>query len=186
MIDVLKRLAELDDQNPNIVKESIDGAELAECGGPMSTMVNPSQPQMPASINVTAGSGQEVSDMLSAIMKLAGIEKVEPHHLGAEPEVATLTAEPVSAVGPSATAGDEMRSVMDKLNGADGEEDGEELSSDDESMMKKQTKVSMIIVLLMQNLLSRLILMSLLIKKIHKAQAKVAEQFNQMLQHSKD
>ena len=133
MIDVLKRLAELDDQNPNIVKESIDGAELAECGGPMSTMVNPSQPQMPASINVTAGSGQEVSDMLSAIMKLAGIEKVEPHHLGAEPEVATLTAEPVSAVGPSATAGDEMRSVMDKLNGADGEEDGEELSSDDES-----------------------------------------------------
>jgi len=133
MIDVLKRLAELDAENPNIVKESVEGADLAECGGPMSTMVNPSQPAMPASINVTAGSGQEVSDMLSAIMQLAGVKPVGGADLGVDHEPMSLTAEPVSAVGPSATAGDKMRSVMDKLNGADDEEGKEELDSEEET-----------------------------------------------------
>jgi hypothetical protein len=129
MIDVIKRLAELDAQNPNVVTEGADALEVTECG-PMSTMVSPSQPAMPASINVTAGSGQEVSDMLSAIMQLAGVKPVGGADLGVEHEPMSLTAEPVSAVGPAATAGDEMRSVMDKLNGADGEEGDEEASDE--------------------------------------------------------
>ena len=126
MIDVIKRLAELDSQNPNIVKENLG---LDECG-PMG-MMSP-QPTTPASINMTAGSGEELSSMLGAIMKLAGVEKVEPHHLGAEPEPMALTAEPVSAVGPAVSAGDEMRSVIDKMHNAGAGEEGDEESGDDQ------------------------------------------------------
>jgi len=36
---------------------------------------------MPASINITAGSGQELTGMLKDIMNLAGVSKVEPHHM---------------------------------------------------------------------------------------------------------
>jgi hypothetical protein len=130
MIDVLKRLAELDDKNPNIVKEN---ANLEECG-PMGMMGGMSQPQTPASVNITAGSGQELSAMLKDIMSLAGIHKVEPDHLGVEPEPMTLTAEPVAAVGPMHTASDDMRSVIDKLNpDMDGEQDGEQDGEEEET-----------------------------------------------------
>jgi hypothetical protein len=117
MIDVLKRLAELDAANLNIVKEN---TSIEECG-----MMPTTAPKTPATINITADNGEELGNMLGAIMKLAGIEKVEPHHLGAETEPATLTAEPSMPVGPAASAGDEMRSVIDKIN-VDGEDDQEE------------------------------------------------------------
>ena len=125
MIDVMKRLAELDAKNPNIVKED---ATLDECGMmPMPGMEEVAEkPSMPASLNITAGSGEELSDMLTAIMQLAGLHKVTPDELGAEHDPMKLTAEPVTAVGPAASAGDEMRSVLDKLNPADGEEDGKD------------------------------------------------------------
>ena len=125
MIDVLKRLAELDSQNPNIVKENLG---LDECGpmGMMGGMAGMDKPSTPATINITAGSGEELSDMLGAIMKLAGVHSVEPHHMGMEPEPMTLTAEPVAAVGPAASAGDEMRSVIDKMHDAGGDEEGDE------------------------------------------------------------
>ena len=120
MIDVMKRLAELDATNPNIVKEN---ADLAECGM-MDAMSGMGQSHTPASVNITAGSGEELSNMLKDIMSLAGVHRVEPGHLGAEPEPMALTAEPVAAVGPMASAGDEMRSVIDKLNlDTDGEEE---------------------------------------------------------------
>ena len=130
MIDVLKRLAELDSQNPNIVKENLG---LDECGpmGMMGGMAGMDKPSTPATINITAGSGEELSDMLGAIMKLAGVHSVEPHHMGMEPEPMTLTAEPVAAVGPAASAGDEMRSVIDKMHDAGGDDD-EEGEEDDE------------------------------------------------------
>jgi hypothetical protein len=127
MINVLKRLAELDAQNPSIVKED---ANIAECG--TMEMMSPTQPHTPASINMTASSGEELSDMLSAIMKLAGVEPVGPQHLGTETDPSTLVATPVTAVGPAATAGDEMRSVMDKMNAA-GAEDGEEADDEEET-----------------------------------------------------
>ncbi len=105
MIDVMKRLAELDAQNPNIVKESTQAVE--ECGmmGSMS-----SQPHTPASINMTAASGEELSSMLKDIMTLAG--KSEP-----------MSVEPVKGANGVATVdigmNDEpgvMRSMLDKLN----------------------------------------------------------------------
>ncbi len=124
MIDVLKRLAELDAQNPNIVKEN---QQVEECGmmpemGMMS--MPPERPSHPASINMTAGSGEELSDMLTTIMTLAGQKSAGP--VSAAPALdntppAAGTLEPAS--GGSAT--DSMRSVIDKLNPMDGE-DGED------------------------------------------------------------
>ena len=118
MIDVMKRLAELDSKNPTIVKEN---QQVEECGimpemGMMGGM--PERPPMPASINMTAGSGDELSDMLATIMQLAGRKAPgaeEP--MGAEPAIA-LTAEP------EMTGGDAMRSMMDKLNPMDGDDQG--------------------------------------------------------------
>lgn len=124
MIDVLKRLAELDAQNPNIVKES---AQVDECGmmpemGMMS--MPPERPSHPASINMTAGSGEELSDMLTTIMTLAGQKSAAP--VSAAPALdntppAAGTLEPAS----SGSAADSMRSVIDKLNPAD---DGDDVS----------------------------------------------------------
>lgn len=45
---------------------------IAECGMGSNT---------PASINITAGSGQELTGMLKDIMNLAGVHKVEPYHM---------------------------------------------------------------------------------------------------------
>ena len=114
MIDVMKRLAELDSKNPTIVKEG----QVEECGmmpemGMMGGM--PERPPMPASINMTAGSGDELSNMLATIMQLAGVKQhgaEEP--MSAEPVLA-LTAEP--EMGSDATS--DMRSMIDKLNPED-------------------------------------------------------------------
>lgn len=73
MIDVLKRLSELDEKNPNVYTDTqvLNKEPLDECGMmPGSTT--------PASINITAGSGVELSHMLQDIMSLAGVHKVEP------------------------------------------------------------------------------------------------------------
>jgi hypothetical protein len=140
MIDVMKRLAELDAQNPNMVRES---ADLAECG-PMGMMDGMGgAPNTPASNNMTAASGEELSGMLKDIMSLAGLNKVGPDDLGMEPEPTVMTAEPVTAVGPAATDSDMMRSVIDKLNpeldGGDeegGNDQGGMFGGDDDGVSK--------------------------------------------------
>jgi hypothetical protein len=85
---------------------------LNECG--MSPM--PSQPSTPASLSVSAASGSELSGMLKDLMSLAGLQKVEPSHLGVEPAPMKLLPEPVKAVGPAASDGEVMRGISDKLN----------------------------------------------------------------------
>lgn len=116
MIDVLKRLAELDADNPNIVKESL---QVEECGmmpemmPGMGVDIAPEKPSMPASINMTAGSGDELSNMLATIMQLAGQNKpvsAAPPLDNAPPAPGVL--EPVDGGSPA----DTMRSVIDKLN----------------------------------------------------------------------
>jgi len=131
MIDVLKRLAELDAQNPNVEKTIVkEDAEIAECG-PQGLMGGMDRPSTPASINITAGSGEELSDMLSTIMQLAGVHKVGDEHMGVEPPQAVVSAEPM-------TAADSMRGVIDKMHdmGA-GEPDmdqGDEEETDESAM----------------------------------------------------
>lgn len=120
MIDVLKRLAELDAQNPNMEKTVVkEDSEIAECG-PMGLMSG--APNTPASINMTAGSGEELSNMLATIMQLAGVHNIGDEHMGVEPEPSIMTAEPAMS------AGDSMRSVIDKMHadGADEPADDEE------------------------------------------------------------
>lgn len=129
MIDLMKRLAELDAQNPNIVKEQPVTENLDECG----MMGGMSQPHMPASINMTADSGAELTGMLKDIMQLAGQPMQEPMG-GEEPLSVSLPAastslEPVdSEPDSSMSPADSMRSVIDKLNpmDQDSEDDGEE------------------------------------------------------------
>jgi len=127
MIDVLKRLAELDAANPNVVKENQQPIE--ECGvmpemGMMA--MPPERPSHPASINMTAGSGEELSDMLTTIMTLAGHKSAEP----VMPEPAAGMLEPM---GPPASATDTMRSTIDKLNPMDAGDDSDDSDdSDDE------------------------------------------------------
>ena len=122
----MKRLAELDAKNPNIVRES---ADLAECGM-MPEMGGMGAPSTPANISMTAGSGAELGSLLKDIMSLAGVSKVEPEHLGTEHEPSAMLPTPAIAVGPAVSARDDMRSVLDKLNPEMG--DGEEGDEEDE------------------------------------------------------
>lgn len=124
MIDVMKRLAELDAQNPNIVKESTQAVE--ECGmmGSMS-----SQPHTPASINMTAASGEELSSMLKDIMTLAGRSMGGEEPVGGADGIAVVDTEPTGDVdvGPEVGVDDHepsvMRSMLDKLNPGDDEDE---------------------------------------------------------------
>lgn len=136
MIDVLKRLAELDANNPNIIKES----QVDECGMMGSSM---SQPHTPATINMTADSGEELTGMLKDIMSLAGMNPVGPADLGHEHEPSVMTGEPgVSVAKPDAEPMDmkSMIAKMDTLNTADdmdsddGKDDEEEFKKTDETI----------------------------------------------------
>ena len=106
MINVLKRLAELDSsksQTNNKMKNveslmtvsnspevdpvseitRLAGLRVNECGmmeipeSPIA-VAPPAQPHSPASINVSANTGDEVSDMLRSLMAMSGLDKSEP------------------------------------------------------------------------------------------------------------
>jgi hypothetical protein len=125
MIDVMKRLAELDSTNPNVIKES---ASLEECGpmGMMDSMGGMEKPSTPASMNITAGSGDELANMLATIMQLAGVKQDAPGEMGDGSGVEIMTAEPDVKVEPM-SGGDAMRSMIDKLNPMD-DEGGDDVS----------------------------------------------------------
>jgi len=120
MIDVMKRLAELDSTNPTIVKEN---QQVDECGIMPGMMGGMDRPGTPANISITAGSGPELSGMLRDIMQLAGVHKVEPGHMGMEHDPVALTAEPAMVAGPHASDGEMMRSVIDKMNPEGGDDE---------------------------------------------------------------
>jgi len=114
MIDVMKRLAELDSRSPTLRENQ----QVEECGimpemGIMGGM--PERPLMPASINMTAGSGEELSNMLATIMQLAGVKQYgQEEPMGDEPQDGEVLAlEPVDEPGDATT---DMRSMIDKLN----------------------------------------------------------------------
>ena len=143
MIDVLKRLAELDADNPNIVKES---QQVEECGmGMMPEMGMPMErPSTPATINMTAGSAAELGDLLKDIVSLAGMKDAGPAAVSAAPAVdntppAAGTLEPV---GGGDDAIGSMRSMIDKLNPMDGDDEGPKEvgagSDDDDGVSKAQ------------------------------------------------
>lgn len=119
MIDVMKRLAELDSSNPNVIKES---QQVDECGmmpEEMGIMGGMGAPHTPASINMTAGSGPELSGMLRDIMQLAGMSQHSEPEMG---EPAPQTLEPAGDQDATST----MRSVIDKLHPETGDDEGGE------------------------------------------------------------
>jgi len=123
MINMLKRLAELDAAKSSFITES---ESVAECG-PMGMMDGmASAPSTPASINMSAGSGDELANMLATIMQLAGVKQVGADDLGVVQEPSIMTAVPSLGGEHQPSAGEDMRAVLDKMNDAGGEEDGEE------------------------------------------------------------
>lgn len=95
---------------------------LQECGMMGSGM---SQPHTPASINMTADSGAELTGMLKDIMSLAGLRQVGADDLGHEHEPAVLSTEPgmsISKVDDSPLDMKGMIAKIDSLNPSDDEE----------------------------------------------------------------
>jgi hypothetical protein len=87
---------------------------VSECGMmPGMAMAEPSQPHTPASINMTAASGPELSGMLRDIMQLAGMNNAP-----SEPSPMTVSPQMLEPVGDMSPA-DSMRGVIDKMNPAD-------------------------------------------------------------------
>ena len=157
MINVLKRLAELDAMKTNVqtegskpdfldidkdgdkqepMKKAIkdkktppDEKELDEssdvlvdeCG-----VMTSSQSHTPASINITAGSGEELTGMLRDIVKLAGVGDDTT-----QSDTAVLS--PTPTLGIATTDGEAMRSVIDKLH----DTDDVDVDSDDEKQVEE-------------------------------------------------
>lgn len=98
---------------------------LDECG--MMGGMN-SQPHSPATINMTADSGAELTGMLKDIMQLAGLKQITPHDLGHEHEPAVISAEPGISVANVDKEPLDMKSMLakiDSMNAADGQENDE-------------------------------------------------------------
>ena len=87
---------------------------IEECGI-MTASPTTGRPHSPATINVTADSGPELTGMLRDIMGLAGVHKVEPHHM---PVISTPP-------GPSAVAAPADGPSMKDLVGMFREEEPE-------------------------------------------------------------
>lgn len=120
MIDLMKRLAELDSKNSNVVKEAL---EVSECGMMPEMGMGMSQPHSPASINMTAASGEELSGMLRDIMSLAGMSQHSDAEMPMGGEPAAQMLEPAGGpAGAPQDATSTMRSVIDKLNPMDGDD----------------------------------------------------------------
>ena len=150
MIDVLKRLAELDAENPNVTAtmlpeqslatmSNIDGEFIAEsiepveeCGG-MGMSMAPQPPHSPASINVTANSGEEVSDILRSLMTLAGVDKPAAPSAHHEIELGVPHAvEPADDMASFLGMVDKMNDSPSKEIDIVGDEGENELAGDDE------------------------------------------------------
>ena len=139
MIDVIKRLAELDSTNPNVAKPAmtqeqslatvtnIEGEtiteSIAECG-PMGMMGGMDRPTTPASfsINASAASGDEVSSMLRDIMNLAGVKPVADLPAFTNPIASKeIELEPAHSAEPVDDMAD-MIGMIDSMNGPSSDE----------------------------------------------------------------
>lgn len=136
MIDVLKRLAELDSAKVETIAmtneqslatvSNIEGEQINESINECGPMGMGGTTPASFSINASAQSGEEVSSMLRDIMNLAGVKPVSdlPAFGGKEIEL-----EPAHALElePMQSAGDEMGDLIgmvDRMNGGSGDEVG--------------------------------------------------------------
>ncbi len=138
MLDVLKRLAELDAGNPRVYNDTpslnvseetateaiVDEEQVEECGM-MPPIGGMSDHHTPASINISADSGDELSAMLRDIMTLAG--RSAPVSEPQEPQAEMPP--PAEVDIDNGDGSDIMRSMIDRLNPGD-DESGEETDDD--------------------------------------------------------
>lgn len=107
-------------------RESIEEGTVSECG--MMGADVTSRNHTPASINMSADSGEELTGMLRDIMQLAGLSKEGPEDSAAD--LTVLSPTPTLGVA-SSSDGDDMRSIIDKLNPA-GDDDSSDGVDDEE------------------------------------------------------
>jgi hypothetical protein len=133
MIDVLKRLAELDATNPNVettkIKQEDSLVTLSNVEGSPEALTES------ASLNINADNGPELTGMLKDLMDLAGVSKVSDHpafggHREIELEPAhNVEIEPMAAPQSAGGSMADLIGKMDTLNVPDeehGHEHGEE------------------------------------------------------------
>lgn len=147
MINVLKRLAELDAGNPNVAQPTLESEKslgtitnisesVNECGGMMGMTNTPAS----FSINASAGSGDEVANMLQQIMGLAGVSKSGDLDVPAGPvgkEIELGTPHGVELDGGNDDMAD-MISMIDRMNG-DTTEPGGDIGGDDSTGDDKES-----------------------------------------------
>lgn len=127
---------------PSTVRENA----VNECG--MMGMGMPSHSHTPASINMTADSGEELTGMLRDIMKLAGVASDSTPHTDTSADMDVLS--PTPTVGIATSDGEDMRAMIDKLNPASDEEpkgleydgSGEDSDSEESSDDEEETDES--------------------------------------------
>lgn len=141
MIDVLKRLAELDAGNPNVAQPTLESEKslgtitnisesVNECGGMMGMTNTPAS----FSINASAGSGDEVANMLQQIMGLAGVSKGGDLDVPAVPVGKEIEIGEPHGVELDSSNDDmaDMISMIDRMNGP--EEKGGDDQPEDEGL----------------------------------------------------
>jgi hypothetical protein len=103
---------------------------LEECG--MSPMQGT---HTPASINITAGSGQELTGMLKDIMNLAGVQQVQPHHMPVDSPNAgpstVVSAPPMAGAMGHQDSNAEMHHLMAIIDGPKEQEDSMNVSDEE-------------------------------------------------------
>ena len=139
MIDVLKRLAELDADNPNVAQPTMQAEQslgtitnisesVNECGGMMGMSHTPAS----FSINASAESGDEVANMLQQIMGLAGVQRSGDIEVpAADKEIELSEPHGVELDGGNDDMAD-MISMIDRMNGP--EEKGSDNQPEDEGL----------------------------------------------------
>lgn len=141
MIDVMKRLAELDSSNPNVAQPTLESEKslgtitnisesVSECGAP--GMMGMSNVPASFSINASAQSGDEVANMISQIMNLAGVSKGNDLDVPAVPvskEIELGEPHGVELDGGNDDMAN-MIGMIDKMNG-DSTEPGGDVGGDD-------------------------------------------------------
>lgn len=124
MIDVLKRLAELDESNPNRPeyqtksKSIVESMSVEGCG----MMGSMDRPTIPATINMSAGSGEELGDLIRAIASISGASKND---------VSSTTLSATPSIGIASIDGEGMRSMLDALNPMDDIDNNEEQKAEE-------------------------------------------------------
>lgn len=153
MINVLKRLAELDSSKMKVENQmrpvdslmtvsnspEIDpvaeiaylaGRKVNECGEmeiPTPTAIPTAPAHSPASINVSANTGGEVSDMLRSLMALAGIDKGGEQAVGSQHQEIELGA-PHSAEQEHGGMGGDMNSLIGMIDANSDDEGHDEFA----------------------------------------------------------